>query len=318
MGRILSRSQIKMKKGFLDISFSWIFALIIGATILFAAIYFVTQFSEVKNSQTSAESGTTFFNLLLPLETGIESGKSVRIKFPVKTRLNHICETSGTFGREGLSIQEFIKNKWTENGINIYSEDKYVFYPKLIEGKEFFSFSKSFEFPFKIANLVYLTDAEKIYCFSGTPNEVKEELENFNNPNFKFENCQSPDAVNVCFSSGDNCNIEVKMNAKEIVKEGKIVYFEGNSLMYAAIFSDEIIYECELQRLMKRGVQLTDLYKEKSLRLYNLSCQSDMTLEFSGLQNQFLNLEDSENLYYLRNSIEEISLMNRYSGCPLW
>ena len=49
---------MKNKKGFLDISFSWIFAFLIGAMILVGAVYGVNKFSSVKNIENSAELGT--------------------------------------------------------------------------------------------------------------------------------------------------------------------------------------------------------------------------------------------------------------------
>ncbi|MCR4327143.1 MAG: hypothetical protein NUV46_01010 [Nanoarchaeota archaeon] len=307
------------KGGFLDISFSWIFAFLVGAIILFVAIYFVTQFGEGKTNQSSAESGTKLLNLLLPLETGVESGKSVSITFPVKTRINHFCQVSGTFGKESISIQEFIRNKWTLSGVNISSEGEYLFFPKTIEGKEFFAFSMSYESPFKIANLIYITDADKFYCFSGAPLNIEEELQNFNNEKFKFDSCSGENEwIQVCFSGGSNCDIEVNVNRKEVKKDDKIYYFEGNSLMYAAIFSDKEVYECEIQRLMKRGVKLSEIYQEKSLNLRSVGCESDLASEFAGLQNTFSSVRDSEDLTSLASVSNEMNNVNRFSRCTLW
>lgn len=308
-----------MKKGFLDISFSWIFALIIGVVILVGAFYFVNQFGETKNTQSSAEYGTKLFNLLIPLETGIEQGKSVRISFPIKTRINHMCEIEGEYGNDEILIQEFMRNKWTESGVKVSSEGSYLFFPELIEGREFFSFSNSFEFPFKIANLIYIVNAQEVYCFSDTPRSIKEELENFNNPNFKFENCNAGESVTkVCFNPGSGCDIEINLNRKEVKKNSTIVYFEGNPLMYAGIFSDKEIYECQIKRLMKRGVDLTNIYRQKSLNLRSVGCESDLTGQFSTLQNSFSTLQNSGDLVNLEIVTKDITSINKFSRCTLW
>ncbi|MDP3966394.1 MAG: hypothetical protein Q8Q04_02595 [archaeon] len=306
-----------MKKGFLDISFSWIFALIIGVVILFAAIYFVSQFSEVKDTQNSAEIGTSLFNVLLPLETGVDSGKSTTITLPVNSRISHFCDNSGTFGRDTISIQEFIRKKWTDTGVNISSKDRYLFLPRVLQGKEFYAFSKSYEFPFKIANLVYIINANETYCFSDAPREIENELKNFNQVNFKFDDCNS-NGIEVCFDSGGDCDIEVNLNLRTVKKGNDIVYFEGNSLLYAATFSDKEIYECELSRLMKRGGKLTELYQEKSLNLVKVGCDSSLKTEFSGLKSSFLSLENSEDLFATARIVKEIGDANKYSECTLW
>src|SRR3989344_9487298 len=130
------------KKGFLDISFSWVFAVIVGAIILFGAIYFVNKSANIQNSISSATTGTGLLNLLTPLETGLESGKSITITLSVNSRINHNCNSFGTFGKETIWIDEFINKKWTSQNIKIDPIDKYLFFPKVLEGKELYVFSK--------------------------------------------------------------------------------------------------------------------------------------------------------------------------------
>ena len=60
---------IKMKKGFLQISFAWLFAIIVGIFILFLAIYGVTKLINVGQYQIDSETAKNLGILLNPLET---------------------------------------------------------------------------------------------------------------------------------------------------------------------------------------------------------------------------------------------------------
>ena len=130
-----------------------------------------------------------------------------------------------------------------------------------------------------------------------------------NQNNFEFDSC-SENSIKVCIGT-INCDIKVNTNENSVEKNGeKKVYFEGDALMYAAIFSDRATYECEVKRLMKRSSELSDIYKEKSLNLLNLGCSP-----FNGLRNSFSSVESSSDLAFTAQDIKQVE---NTLGCDLW
>ena len=306
-----------MRRGFLDISFSWIFALLIGGMILFGAIYGVSKFTSIKNTETSAELGTELINLLTPLETGLETAKAISISLPVNSRLSHTCLLSGTFGKEKISLEEKVKGKWTNSEVNISFEDKYLFFPDGLEAKKVFAFSKSFDFPFKVANAVYLFDAEKKYCFVSAPREIKTELKNTNIDVFEFDDC-SGDSEIICFEKDSNCDILVDADFDKVTKGDESMYFSGDALMYGAIFSDKDNYECELNRLLKRAYEVSLIYEIKSYNLLKRGCDSSLKTEFVEYRNLIDSFDDSRSLSTMESFVKNMNLLNKNAECSLW
>ena len=76
-----------MKKGYLQISFAWLFAIIVGGFILVLAIYTVIQIIDSENMVIDAKTGKEIGILLNPLETGFEEGKTSSFTVPVETRI---------------------------------------------------------------------------------------------------------------------------------------------------------------------------------------------------------------------------------------
>ena len=66
---------MQSKKGFLEISFGWLFAIIVGAVILFLAIFASVKLIRVGQYETSVGTQEEIEILLNPLETGFESGR---------------------------------------------------------------------------------------------------------------------------------------------------------------------------------------------------------------------------------------------------
>ena len=101
-------------------------------------------------------------------------------------------------------------------------------------------------------------------------------------------------------------------------KRGENVYFESDALMYAAIFSDKGIYECQLKRLMQRTEQLTLLYKDKANFVSRTGCNSNLNQDLIQLNNLVKNLDDSTELAAISNVVEDIEDKNDYAQCRIW
>jgi len=318
------------KKAYLQISFSWMFAIIVGAIILFLAIYFLTNFIKSGQTEQTTKTSKEIGILLNPLEVGFEQGKKSVLTTSTETRIYPRCNLYGEFGRQGIAVKEKLYDKWSGFGQEVSFRNKYIFSEEYVEGKEFYLFSKPFEFPFKVASLIYLIPAKEEYCFISAPEEVNDEINNLDFENifiksFNQDSC-SGDEINVCFSSGISCDIYVDCS-EEDCSEGSVtkgesqLYFYTNSLMYGAIFSNENIYECQLKRLLKRTNTLSTLYEEK-LSLTSLStCQNyisdDLSLFKSSINSYVNNEETSSEDMTLIFSISKDLYGSKFSPCRL-
>lgn len=305
----------KNQRGYLQISFAWIFAIIAGVFILFLAIFAVTKFMGQEQTAVDAQTGTEIGILLNPLETGFETGKTTSFTLPVETRISNRCNNNGNFGRQIIQLSQKSFNKWTETGMDVGFSNKYIFSNGIIEGKKFYVFSKPFEFPFKVSDLIYITSSEKSYCFIDPPVRIEKELSNLNQKNLFLDEC--PDnSLRVCFEGGESCDIKINQNNKFVEKRGEIMYFETDALMYAAIFADREIYECQLERLMQRTEQLASIYDNKASLISNQGCSLEINL--FALRTAAGGFSDSWSLAYIKGIAEDLDDRNDFGVCQLW
>lgn len=306
----------KDKRGYLQISFGWLFAIIVGVVIIFLAVYFVGKIiqteGKIQGAKTSKEVGV----LLNPLETSFESALTTSIIFPEETRIYNKCDNFGAFGTQGIQIKQKAFKKWTETDIDVGFENKYIFSETYNQGKVFYIFSKPFYFPFKVADLMYITSASTNYCFIRAPKDIEDEISDLNQPNLRIGADCSAEDIKVCFM-GSDCDISVSYALKRVEKDGEIMYFETEALMYAAIFSDKDTYECQLKRLMQRTGQLSNLYMNKASALSIKGCDPLLNPLLSSLMVYTSDLEDSKELYLINNLVEEIDEKNT-GECRLW
>ena len=87
--------------------------------------------------------------------------------------------------------------------------------------------------------------------------------------------------------------------------------------MYAAIFSDKEIYECQVKRLMKRTKHLAEIYKEKELIVSQKNCESDLAGDLDLLISNLDNAKDYKIISGVSNLVEEIKNKNKNTEC-LW
>src|SRR3989344_1332295 len=145
------------RRGF-EFSFGWLFAIIVGAVIIFLAIYATTNLIKTEREIQDTELGKQLGIILNPIETALETGKASKISFPLETRLYNDCSLQGTFGSQKISTatKSGIGEKWLAPGEASTFRNKYLFSDKIVEDKNYIVFSKPLEIPFKIANLIYI------------------------------------------------------------------------------------------------------------------------------------------------------------------
>lgn len=309
-----------MKRGYLQISFAWIFGIIVGVAILFFAIYASVKLIDVGKYEVSSETAKNIEVLLNPLETGFETAVSTSMSLDRETRIYNNCNNEDYFGHQIISISQKSFGKWSNPTQGTSSSNKYIFSENISEGKKFYLFSKPFDFPFKVGDLIYLIPASKQYCFINPPEEIEEEISSLkeNNAELNLEIECSDNAIKVCFEGGTDCDILVKYNQKYVKKDGETKYFEGNALMYAAIFSDKKTYECQVKRLMQRIEQLAEIYRDKEGFISGKGCDPELTADLSVLISLTKSLENSQDLIGINYFVEEIQQKNEYAECRLW
>lgn len=260
------------------------FALIVGAAIIGLAIYFAVSFVKTGNSANNAELGKELGTILSPIETNLEITKSpTPITFPTNTRIYNDCDLNGNFGTQLISVvaESSIGDKWAKPKNPTKLSNKYLFSSSIVEGKAFYILVAPFNMPYKIADLIIMWSEKERYCFVNPPNDIASDIQDFNLKNINItENAREcVNSTKVCFS-GSDCEINVDSNSKSVKRKGeKTVYYDdkyGNSLLYAAIFSNSLVYECQLKRLMKRNSELSSLYLSKSLLLNSQGCGSSV------------------------------------------
>lgn len=308
-----------------QISFAWVFAIIVGVFILSLTIFGVSKFIKTEKVSQDTQAGKEIETLLNPLESGFETGKVVYISMPAESKIYNNCYDAGAFGKQGIQVSQKSIGKSEEKGVEISSYNKYIFSEQSERGKNFYIFSKPFNFPFKVADLIYFTSSEDKYCFEDSPAEIKNELEDLKKgggedlfPNIFLENCSNEEGfIEVCFNK-NNCDIVVNYPGGYLIKNGERMYFDDDALMFAAIFSDRGIYNCQLQRLMKRTAMLSDIYFDKSGILLD-RCATNLEGDLVFLKNSVLNLEDSLQIHSLSLIAEDLEKANENNwGCELW
>lgn len=308
------------KRGALEISFGWLFAIVAGILIITLAIYFSSKIIGTQQETTSAETATELGTLLDPLETSFESSQTTSVTLSAESRIHDSCKLTGNFGQQIIQIDQKSLNKWVKTDVDVKFSNKYIFSESEIEGRKFYIFSKQFKFPFKIADLIYITSSADRYCFVDAPTGVEKEISDLNQSNLLTENCSSSD-IKVCFDS-NNCDINVDYTNGIVEKNGSVMYISGtedyNALMYAAIFSNKETYECQVSRLMMRLKEISLLYQDKDSKVVERGCDTGFGDSFTGLIDSLSLYSSSEDLSIIKMETENMNEMNKAGVCMLW
>jgi hypothetical protein len=317
--------MIKGKGGFMENSFTWIFALVVGGFILFLAIFFAIRLTGTEETQIDVVTSKDIGILTNPLEIGFESGKTTFLSLPTETRIYGNCDNSGEFGTQKIRISQKSLGEWSETPLNISFKNKYLFSESPVEGRSFYLFSKPFEFPFKVADLIYLIPKNKFYCFVLSSNnplhkDISMEIRNLKLDNVKnvtnANNCP-PGSQKVCFTS--TCNITVNLQQEKVIKSGENLSFSGSTLMYAAIFSDPDVYKCQLKRLMQRTDNLADLYEKKIIYVGQKGCNANFNLALLSSRADSYSKENTQEIRSIYTQVvKQINASNEAAGCKIW
>lgn len=308
----------KLNSKGIEMSFTWIFAIIVGIFVLVFAFILISKIVDTGSRQSDAKVAKEIGILLNPLETGFEDGKTASFTIPANSRIVNRCYPDGNFGRQVIAVSQFSFGKWSNSDIEVGFSNKYIFSNNITEGKTFYIFSKPFNLPFKVSDLIYITSEKDKYCFIDAPEDVEDELSKLNQRNIFVEDCEDDDEkIKVCFNS-NGCDVDVRYESGTVFKNNEAMYFQTDALMYAAIFSDPWLYECQVQRLMNRAELLSELYIDKLGFSASRGCDSNLNSQLillSSLTSRFNRSSELASIKTLANNIEDV---NNAAVCSLW
>ena len=317
-------NKIINDKKAMEFSFAWIFSIIVGAVILFLAIYTATRFISTSEYQINTETAKRFLNIMNPLQTSLESGKANSIELQEATRIYTNCNNQGTFGNSVVSFSEKfgLKDEWSKPGGALSEKTAYLFAEDVVEGKKIYFIINPVKMPFKTADAISMYS--ETYCFANPPDSIEEELSAIGNSaniiiSDSLSDCPEK-SRRVCFNS--NCNISVICSDNSCtngaVKKGSSTLNLAGGLLYPAVFSSEKNYECNLKRIMTRLSLLSEVYSEKasfiSVRGCNTALQPDMAI-LSSSAKEYTSSKDLASISILAQLAEQ---KNKELSCKLF
>jgi len=298
-------------------NFVWLFAILVGAAILFLAIYGALKTTDTQRFKTDTEIAKEITILTNPLQAGFSEGSFGSIAFNQETRIQNICfEKEAGFGKQDLSVatRSGIGAEWNQQGGATSVYNRYIFSSEKNTGEDYYVFSKPFEFPYKIADLIMITPDN--YCFINFPDRIQEEITNMNIPNIQIDpSCDLKDQIRVCYYSGSDCDTTVYAT-KVVNKNGEEMTYTGN-LMYAAIFSEKAIYDCNVKRLLYRTGKIAEELGEKTDLMNARGCGTNLKADLAFWEASTMN-SNAEDLPQLAPQAENLQNKNDRELCNTW
>lgn len=311
------------KKGVFN--FVWLFAIIAGSAILLLAIYGAVKGVGTEDYRHSTELAKAFTVVLGASGAGVaDVNKLAPINLNNEIRLDNTC-SSYEFGENSLSValKSSINDKWQPQSGEITMTNQYVF-SSSHESKRFDVFSMPFNYPFKIADLVFITSNSESFCLVDAPNEFERTLRGLQLPNWKTEDCLEYDTT-VCFKT-TGCDINVhgtcvfdcdsKFDEGYVEKEGDRLYFV-DGLIYGAILTDKELYDCNVNRLIYRASSIADVLAQKASRMDARGCPTNIQTELTAWSNILENLSP-EQLTQGNQQAKQIQEKSEGVRCKIW
>lgn len=280
------------KKG-VDFTFSWIFAIIAGAVILFSAIYITTKLIGSNEVVSDTFIASEIDTILSPIETNLEDSKYSLIRFKENTRVFNECSSDGVFGKQQISVaSKGIGDNWNEQSVRKSSFNRYIFSRDTEETKDkkMHIMTSPILMPFKIGDLIIMHSGG--YCFVNPPSDIEESFIDISsnwakdigiNISIDLDSCPK-NYTSVCFGElGCDTNVLIRDGRGIVTKYGKELHYYGESMMAVAIFSDPEIYECQLKRLTSRAAELGAVYSRKALYVEGSGCPNSLSSKFQNL-----------------------------------
>lgn len=313
---LYSASSTMNSRG-VEFGFSWLFVLLVGAAILFIAIFAVQRLVKTADIQQSSELAANFDSLLSPLETSVETSAYHTFTLNQPVRFVFDCDASGSLGTDSFTLQTRAGNGWTRAGVPARSSTRYVFSNDSLEGTHVHTFAAPFTFPYKVGDVFFLYTEQ--YCLVDAPETVRSFVDQLGTNSFNLSDSKqhcSPTAVSVCFNRGD-CDITVRTSdgiQGSVTKNRQTVEYY-DTLLYGALVASPERYICEVARLRKRAAGLATLYMNKASLLAREGCSTNLEADLLYFSTQ---LESSASFSTVQSLAEELEVRNEQLICPLF
>ncbi len=248
--------------------YAWIFSLIIGAVIIFLAIYSSSKYIQTSTLQSDIVIARQFDILLNPfasIGSITTMTLSKQVTMPTEMIINFTCNSDG--GYEQMLLKTKTQKSFSE-GVGYKISNKYIFAENL-RGKNYWIFAKPLDIPWRVDDMIYIVSDS--YCFVDPPESVRSEISDLGNEKVSLK-CGAG-SRKVCFGIS-RCDINVDYVHGIIRKNGERLQFYGDSLMYAAVFSDNALYKCTLDRIMSRLSMQSDINLKEAEKLGGEGCDT--------------------------------------------
>jgi len=273
--------------------YNWAFVIIAGAVILAFFVSFTVKYIDIQNKKDSAMVASEIYNSLFALQ---------KSSYQTETPIDLFLRTDLSFSCDKLEVGNFFSEAL---------EKEFVFAPRSLFTDKIQVFMKSWKYPFKIANLFYLTSSEKKYyiIFDASSAEFVNSLEfpkNFNIIKTTTKpNLNDPNSRIISFTSQ---NADVKITPGEngyATINNKQYPVLGLPLVYGAIFSSD--YPCILDRLLAKFSNMIDIYSAKVdyMSALNNNCDYSQLKRTLSLLNERIKSKDYVSINEYSRTLEE-------------
>lgn len=305
------------KKAFSSQLFNWIFVVVAGSLILLFFVRFAFQQTQIFGEKGSVELISSLEDQLEAFSISEKSSKLVSLGY--NTDLEIDCER--------------IVNENIPKRTNLI-----IFSPSKLSGKSISAWTRSWEFPYQISNVFYLTNENSRYLlvydkdsfekvsnfnFPSSFNLQKINLDNLNLDDLAantknlqnlnliyFTKIQRPTEIFNKFSKNINL-VEINLKDNEIKifkKDGTVTYsyFLEESILFGAIFGPEN-FNCIKDKALAKLNLVTEVYSQKasylSLKTTNQLCKAKY-YEISNTLDTFKGADSKQILYDLKDKIK--------------
>ena len=316
------------KKGFSAQLFKWIFVVVAGALLLIFFIRFAFQQTEIFGQKGSVELISSLEDQLEAFSISEKSSKSISLGY--NTDLEIDCER--------------IVNENLPKRTNLI-----IFSPSKLSGKNVLAWTRSWEFPYQISNVFYLTNENSRYLliydkdsfeivsnfnFPSSFNLQKTNLDNLNLDDLAantknlqslnlifFTKIKRPTEILNKFKNLNLVEIDLKSNEIKIFnKDGTFTtsYFLEEAILFGAILGPEN-FNCIKDKALSKLSLVTEVYSQKanylSIKTSNQLCKAKY-YEITNTLNSFKTANSKKVLYDLKDKIKTQNKGLEKNACP--
>lgn len=276
---------LRNRKGAIEVQFNWIFVMIAGSLILVFFFGVVQKQRELSDQKIA----NTLLTSLESIATGAGAsiGTSQSVPMP-KVGISFECS-------------EECSCEYSISGVSKDYEDKLIFAPKAIEGREIVFWTLDWGVPFRVTNFLYATNPQSKYFFVST---AQSRASNF----FKYINKTIPEKINADFidfeeyTSVEDQNYvtsrfifidtptpvmqslhdsfrRADVGGVHMTPTGQLTFFDKTSAralqfsqsasayykeasLFGAVFAQDLnMYECNMIKALDRLAKIADIYQ---------------------------------------------------------